>query len=114
MQAIDWIRKKTKPSTIIKTVVNLPLRAVTSFFQAPTIFNNNISFLRLSNILWGTITLIHQNFDTEISRLMKKERCFNCKKKGHTMLNCLEKAKVSAITNVSRIDNIENIDQRKE
>ena len=30
------------------------------------------------------------------------------------MLNCLEKAKVSAIKDISNIDNIENVDQEKE
>ena len=45
---------------------------------------------------------------------MKEGTCFNCKEKGHTMLNCPEKAKISAITNASDVDNIENIDQEKE
>ncbi len=55
-----------------------------------------------------------RNLDTEISQLMKEGRCFNYKKKGHTMLNCLEKVKVSIITDASNIDNIDNIDQGKE
>ena len=67
-----------------------------------------------SNILQGFITPTPRNSDVEISELMKKERCFNCKGRGHTMLNCLKQAKVSAITDISDIDNIENIDQEKE
>lgn len=45
---------------------------------------------------------------------MKKGRYFNFEGKGHTMLNYLEKVKISVITDVSNIDNIENIDQGKE
>ncbi len=45
---------------------------------------------------------------------MKKGKCFNSKGKGHTMLNCLKKTKLSIITDVSDIDNIKNIDQKKE
>lgn len=49
------------------------------------------------------------NLEAEISRLIKERRCFNYKKKGHIILNCLEKAKVSAIIGASDVDNIENI-----
>ena len=55
-----------------------------------------------------------RNLDAEISQLIKEGRCFNCKERGHTMLNCPKKANVSAITDASDIDNIENIDQGKE
>ena len=45
---------------------------------------------------------------------MKEEKCFNCKEKGHTMLNCPKQAKISTITDASHVDDIENIKQRKE
>ncbi len=114
MQATDRIREKAKSSTIVRTTTNVPLRAVIVSSRAPTIHNKNTSFLRLSNTLRGSITPTPRNSDTEISQLMKERRCFNCKGRGHTMLNCLEKAKVSAITDASNIDDIENIDQEKE
>lgn len=45
---------------------------------------------------------------------MKEERYFNYKRKGHIIPNYLEKAKISAITNTSDIDDIKNINQGKE
>ena len=51
-----------------------------------------------------------QNSDAEILRLIKEGKCFNCKGKRHTILNCSEKAKIFTITNASYIDDIENID----
>lgn len=44
----------------------------------------------------------------------KKRRYFNCKKRGYTIFNCLEKAKISIVTDTLNIDNIENIEQKKE
>ena len=114
MQATDRIREKAKSSTTVRTTANVPLRAVTSSSRAPIVSNNNTSFSRLSNTLRGTITPTPQNSDAEISRLMKEGRCFNCKGRGHTILNCPEKAKISAITDASHVDDIENIDQGKE
>lgn len=55
-----------------------------------------------------------RNLDIEILQLMKKNRCFNYKESRHTMLNCLEKTKIFIITNTLNINNIKNIDQRKE
>ena len=114
MQATNRITEKAKSSTTVQTAANVPLRAVTSFFRAPTVSNNNTSFSWLSNTLRGIITPTPRNSDGETSRLMKEGRCFNCKGRGHTMLNCPEKAKISAITDASDIDDIENIDQGKE
>ena len=51
-----------------------------------------------------------QNLDSKISQFIKDEKCFNYKGKGHIMLNCLKKTKVSTNINISDIDNIENID----
>ena len=113
MQATNWIREKAKSSTIIQITAKVSLRAVTFSSQAPAISDKNTSFLCLSNTLRGSITPIPRNSDTEISYLMKEGRCFNCKKRRHTMLNCPKKANVSAITNVLDIDNIKNIDQGK-
>ena len=113
MQAIDRIRKKTKSSTIVQTTANISLRAVTGSSRAP-VSHNNTSFSCLSNSLQGTITATPCNSDAERSRLIKEGRCFNCKGRGHTILNCLEKAKVSAITDASDIDDIENVNQGKE
>ena len=45
---------------------------------------------------------------------MKEGKCFNYKRKRHTMLNYPEKAKLSVISGTSNIDNIEDIDQEKE
>ncbi len=89
-------------------------RAVTGSSKAPAIVNKNTSFLRLSNTLWGSITQMPRNSDAEISPLIKEGRCFNYKGRGHIILNYPENAKVSAITDASDIDNIENIDQGKE
>ena len=114
MQATDRIKEKAKSSTIVQTTAKVPLRAVTFSFRAPAIHNKNTSFSRLSNTLRGSITPTPRNSDVETSQLIKEGRCFNCKGRGHTMLNCSEKAKVSAITDASNIDNIENIDQGKE
>lgn len=44
---------------------------------------------------------------------MKKRKYFNCQERVHTIFNCLEKSKVSVITNPSNIDNIENTNQEK-
>lgn len=79
----------------------------------PIIFNNHISFLWLFNTLQETITLTSQKADIKISQFMKDGRCFKCKDKGHIMLHCPEKPKVSAIIDVSDIDNIVKIDQGK-
>ena len=114
MQATDRIREKAKSSTTVQTTTKVSLRAVTFSSRVPAIPNNNTSFSRLSNTLQGSITPTPRNSDAEISQLMQEEKCFNYKGRGHTMLNCLEKAKVSAITDASDINNIENIDQEKE
>ena len=114
MQATNRIRKKAKFSTIVWTTAIIPLRAVISSSRAPTVSNNNISFSCLSNTFQRTITLTPWNLDAEISRLIKEEICFNCKRRGNTMLNCPKKTKISAITDASHIDNIENIDQEEE
>ena len=70
--------------------------------------------MRLSNTFQGSITPTPRNSDAEMSQLMKERRCFNYKGRGHTMLNCLEKAKVSAIMNALDIDDIKNIGHGKE
>ncbi len=57
MQVINWIKEKVKSSITVQTVANILLRVVTSSFRAPTVSNNNSSFLYLSNILQGIITL---------------------------------------------------------
>ncbi len=114
MEATDWIKKKAKSSTIVRTTANISLRAVTGSPRMPAVPNKNTSFLRLSNILWGSITSTPRNSNAEISQLMKKGKYFNCKEKRHTMLNCPEKTKVSAIIDALDIDDIENIDQGKE
>ena len=114
MQVTDRIRKKAKSSTTVQTTAKVLLRAVTFSSRAPTIPNKNTSFSRLSNTLRGSITPTPRNLDAEISQLIKEGRCFNYKERGHTMLNCPEKAKVSTITDISNIDNIENINQGKE
>lgn len=51
--------------------------------------------------------------DIEILRLIKEGKCFNYKKKEYIMINYLEKAKIFAITDISNVDNIENIDKKK-
>ena len=114
MQATDRIREKAKSSTTVQTTAKVPLKAVTFSSQAPAIPNKNTSFSRLSNTLRGSITLTPRNLDAEISQLMKEGRYFNCKEKGHTMLNCPKKANVSAIIDALDIEDIENIDQEKE
>ena len=114
MQATDRIRERAKSYTTLQTTVKVFLKAVTFSFRAPAIPKENTFFLRLSNTLQGSITPTPRNSDAEISQLMKEGRCFNCKERGHTMLNCLKKTNISAITDASDIDNIENIDQGKE
>ncbi len=113
MQATDRIREKAKSFTTVRTTANVPLRAVIGSSRTLAVPNKNTSFLRLSNTFRGSITPTPRNLDAQISQLMKERRCFNCKGRGHTILNYLEKAKVSAITAVSDIDDIENIDQEK-
>ena len=110
MQTTDRIREKAKSSITIQTATNISLRAITSSSKAPVISNNNSSFLRLSNILWRTITLTLRNSDAYISRLIKEGKCFNCKRKRCTLLNCPEKAKVLAIIDILDVDDIGNID----
>ena len=114
MQATNWIKEKAKSSTTVQITAKVLLKAVTFSSRVPAIPNKNTSFSRLSNTLQGSITLTPRNLDVEISQLMKEGRCFNCKERGHTMLNCLKKANVSAITDALDIDNIKNIDQGKE
>ena len=57
MQVINKIKKKAKSFIILQTAANVISRAVTSFFQVPTVSNNNTCFSRLSNTLQGTIIL---------------------------------------------------------
>ncbi len=114
MQATDRIREKAKSSTTVQTTANVPLKTVIGSSRALVVPNKNTSFLRLSNTLRRSITPTPRNLDAEISQLMQKGRCFNCKERGYTMLNCPERAKVSAITDISDIDDIKNIDQGKE
>ena len=114
MQATDRIREKAKSFITVQTTAKVPLKAVTFSSRAPAIPNKNTSFLRLSNTLQGSITPTPRNLDVEISQLIKEGRCFNCKERGHTMLDCPKKVNISAITDASDIDDIENIDQGKE
>ncbi len=114
MQATDRIREKAKSFTTVRTTANVPLRAVIGSSRTLAVPNKNTSFSRLSNTLRGSITPTPRNSDAEISQLMKERRCFDCKARENTMLNCPEKAKVSAIIDASDIDDIENIDQGKE
>ena len=111
MQAIDQIKQRTKSSTAVQnTATNVFLKTITSSFQALSLLSNNNNFFsRFFNSFWRTITPIPQTFDAELLWLMKKGRCFNCKGRGHTMLNCLKKAKVSTILDTLDIDNIEDI-----
>lgn len=44
---------------------------------------------------------------------MKEGRCFNDKRKPHIILNCLEITKVDAICDISDVDDIENVVQKK-
>lgn len=78
LQATIRIKEKAKFSTTIQTLDNVLLRAVRDFFWALISYNNTYSS-HLSNSLWGVITYMHQNADSEISRLMKERRCFHCK-----------------------------------
>lgn len=55
-----------------------------------------------------------QNSDPKISQLLKEVQNINCKRKDYTILNCLEKAKVSTIMVILDIDDIENINIKKE
>ena len=113
MQTTNWIRKKAKSSIKVQTAANIFLRAVICSSRALTVFNNNTFFSHLSNTLWETTTLTTRNLDAETLWLMKEGRCFNYKGKGHIILNCPENAKISAIINISDVNDIENIDQRK-
>lgn len=54
-----------------------------------------------------------RKFDVEILWLIKKGRYFKYIRKRHIILNCLEKTKISTITNISNIDDIKNIDLEK-
>ena len=110
MQVTNRIKKEAKSFTIVQTIANVFLKAIAFSFQAPVISKNNTSFLHLFNILQKTITSMLRNSDAEILQLMKEDRCFNCKGKRHTMLNCPKKTKFSVITDALDIYNIENID----
>ena len=114
MQASDWIKKKAKSSTTVQTIAKVPLKAVTFSSRAHAIPNKNTFFLCPTNILQGSITPTPKNSDAEISQLIKEGKCFNCKERGHTMLNCPKKDNVFVITDASDIDNIENIDWEKQ
>lgn len=70
--------------------------------------------MHLSNILWGIIIFIPWNLDIKILWLIKKRKYFNYKKKKYIILNCLKKAKFFAIIDASNLNNIENINQKKE
>ena len=51
MQATDWIKKKVKSFTTVRTITNVPLSAITGFSRVPMVPNKNTSFLHLSNTL---------------------------------------------------------------
>lgn len=114
MQITDWVKKKIKLFTIVQITIYIFLRSASNFSKAHTISNNNTFFLYLFNTVWRTITPIPQNLDAKISKLMKKRKCFNCKRRWYTILNCLEKAKIFAIINISDMNDIVNIDLEKE
>lgn len=79
MQAIDRIREKAKISTIVKTVANIFLIVITSFFRG-FLSNNDIIFSSLFNSLSKTITFSPQNFWLKILRLIKKDNASTIKK----------------------------------
>lgn len=109
MQVINQIGEKTKSSTKIQTIANIFLRDITSFSQAPTISNNNISFLYLFNFLQGSITFTSRNLDVKIPQLIKEGKYFNGKEKRYKILHDLEKTKVLVITNALNIDDFQNV-----
>lgn len=103
------MKEKNKSFIIVPTSANVSSGAVISSLQA-VVCNNNSSFSRLSNPFQGTISFKSQNLHSEILLLMEERKCFDFKRKWYIMLIYPEKANVSAITDASDKNNIENID----
>ena len=58
----------------------------------------NTSFSSLSSSITGTVTPTPQCLGEKQARLMKKGKCFSCKKKGHTAYDCPKKRKIAGIS----------------
>lgn len=52
---------------------------------------------------------MRQNLYAKRSRIIKEKKYFNCKSRRYTIFNCMKKAKVFTIKNISNSNNIENI-----
>ncbi len=114
MQAIYRIRKRIQSFTTTENIANVLIKPITSSIWAIiTTFNNNFSLLPLSNFLQKSIIPMLQNSEIEVTRLIKKERCYNYIKRGNTIHNCLQKIKLFPISEIFDIEVIDGIDREK-
>lgn len=114
MQVTNWVKEKVKFSIIVQIIANAFSRTVTSFFQAPGVFDNYISCWNLSNSLWINMIFITRNLDIKILKLIKKRRCFHHKEREYRMVYCQQKNNIFIITDILNIDDIENVNQKKQ
>ena len=96
MQIIDRIRDRTKFLQLTQFSVSTYPRIQT--YQV-SITNScaNTFFSCLSSFIMGTVTPTPRHSEEKQARLMKKSRCFSCKKKGHIANNCSKKGKIAVI-----------------
>ena len=97
MQATNRIRNRTKP--LQSTPTSALTYSSTKTYQVPVINSRaNIFFSRLSSSITGTVTPTPRHLEEERARLMKENRCFSYKKRGHTAYDCPRKEKIIAIS----------------
>ena len=97
IQATDRIRDKIK--LLQSTQTSAPIYSSTKTYQVPVTNNcTNTSVSRLSSFITRTVTPTPRHLKEEWACLMKEDRYFRCKKRGHTAYNCPKKGKIAAIS----------------
>lgn len=96
MQATEKIKNKTKLLWPLPTLA--PTSSNTKPYLVPIInCRTNIFFSYFSNSIMGTWTPTFQYFEEEQACLIKKNKCFSYKQKGHTAYDCPSKGKIAVI-----------------
>ena len=93
MQATNKIRDRTKPLQSIQSSVFTNSSAGSYQMSAINTYANT-SFFRYFSSISKTMSPTTQYSEEERVQLMKKTRCFSCKKRGHTANNYPRRGKL--------------------
>ena len=105
MQATDRIKDRIKLQAIQAIPTLASMREITHPYQRPvTNTHTHTLFSRLFSPITGTMTPTPQYLDQKRAHLIKKERCFNYKEKGHITYDSSRKEKIAAISESIRED----------